>query len=279
MMRTSVSLAAFSPSPTAPVLYHGDLRAATNRIKALGYDGVDLFIRDPWSGESAQARKLLAERSLGIGVVMPAAMAGMGLFLGDMSASVRDEIVRRMKDIISFAGETGSMVSLGLVRGSVKEGDTLEALLRRFAETTSRLLPHAQRCGVELLIEPINRYEINTLNSSLEAWQFIQDTGLPLGLMLDTFHMNIEDRSIEESLRVCMPAIRHIHFLDSNRLAPGMGHLDMAMIYQQLHDQNYEGYLCLEALPRPDGDTVAEAGAAFFRRMRGCAAGEDHKKQ
>ncbi len=268
MMRTSVSLAVFDPKPTAPVLFWGDSDQATGRIRDLGYDGVDLFILDPEAAESRSVLRDLKARELGVGVVMPAAMAGLGLFLGDKSPDIRNTIVEKMKGIIRYAGEAGGMVSLGLVRGSVVPDDSVEELLKRFAGSVERILPTAEECGVELVIEPINRYEINTLNSSLEARDFIVESGLPLGLMLDTFHMNIEDVSPEESFRECLPWLRHVHFLDSNRLAPGMGHMDMEGLYVLLQSLGYEGYLCLEALARPDTMTCARNGAEFFRSMR-----------
>lgn len=273
MIKTSVSLSVFTPKPGAPVLFGGQLESAVPTIRQLGYDGVDLFVLDPAAEESRLALRLLRQNGLGVGVVMPAAMADAGLFLGDRSREVRDTIVRRMKDIIGYAGQAGGMVSLGLVRGSVMPGDTEEEFFKRFAGSVERLLPYARQCGVELVIEPINRYEINTLNSSLDALRFIRQSGLPLYLMLDTFHMNIEDVSIEESFRACMPLVKHIHFLDSNRLAPGMGHLDMAALCRLIGSLGYSGYLCLEALPRPDGLTCARRGMEFFRAV-GLAANE-----
>lgn len=267
MMQTSVSLSAFRPSNHAPVLFHGDLDACTAQIKDLGFEGVDLFIRDPMSENSRKAQKAIARKKLGVGVVMPAAMASAGLFLGDASPEIRDTIISKMRDIIFYASEVGGMVSLGLVRGSVQAGDTKSAFLKRFADSIARLLPTAERCGVDLLIEPINRYEINTLNNSLEAYAFIQQYQLPVYLLLDTFHMNIEDVSPEESFRRCMPIVKHIHFLDSNRLAPGMGHMDMAGLYHLLLGLGYKGFLCLEALPQPDGWTCAKRGREFFERM------------
>lgn len=272
-MKTSVSLSAFKAQKGMPVLFSSDLKTNIPQIRQLGYDGVDLFILDPKSEESILAKKLLKENNLGVGVVMPAALARQGLFLGDLNADIRSEIIPKLKEIIVFASEVGGMVSLGLVRGNVKPGDTYEAFLKRFTDSCNKLLPTASEYNVKLLIEPINRYEINTLNSSIEAYEFIKNSGLNLFLMLDTFHMNIEDVSIIESLRKCAPLIKHIHFLDSNRLAPGMGHLGMTEIYQTLQEIGYEGYLCLEALPLPSSEICAKQGIEFFKERQY----EEHK--
>jgi sugar phosphate isomerase/epimerase len=266
-MKTSVSLALFEPSPAAPVLLNLPIEETIPYIKETGYDGVDLFVHDPQADISLKAADLLRQHDLGVGVVMPAALAGQGLFLGHKDKDIREEIVGKMEDIMIYASQFGAMVSLGLVRGSFEPGEAVQDVLDRFAGTIEQLIPCSEKYGVELLVEPINRYEINTLNESRESFDFIKRSGLPLGLMLDTFHMNIEDESIEGSLEYCRDLIRHVHFLDSNRLAPGMGHLDMKGIYEKLKGMGYEGYLCLEALAKPDGRTVAEEGAAFFRSI------------
>ena len=268
-MKTSVSLSLFEGSKEAPILFRNDIENNIPFIKKMGYDGIDLFVLDPKAQVSGRAKELLKANDLGVGVVMPAALAGEGLFLGHIDKNIRQTILGRMEEIIDYTSDfEGGMVSLGLVRGSVEApGDTKEALLDRFADTTSKLIPFAKKRGVRLVIEPINRYEINTINSSLEAYDFIRQTGLPIGLMLDTFNMNIEDVDYHESLKVCGDLVWHVHFLDSNRLAPGMGHMDMTAIYETLKTINYDNYLCLEALQGKDYKETARQGIEYFRRI------------
>ncbi len=266
-MKKSVSLSLFQASETAPVLFMGDIERNIPLIKDMGYDGVDLFVLEPEAEVSKQALRVLKKNGLGVGVVMPAALAGEGLFLGHKDPEIRETIVPRMIEIMQYASEVGGMVSLGLVRGSVEGDDTVDALLDRFTDTVGKLMPASKKYGVDLVVEPINRYEINTLCSSIEAYEYIEKSGLDLYLMLDTFHMNIEDVSIEASLRTCADRIRHIHFLDSNRLAPGMGHLDMKGIYGILQDIGYDGYLCLEALAKPTTEICASKGMEFFNSI------------
>lgn len=265
-MKISVSLSLFDAPEGAPVLFSADIERAIPFIREIGYDGVDLFVREPEAAVSRRALKLLGEQDLGVGVVMPAALAGEGLFLSHRDPSVRSAVVGRMSKIIDYAAEAGGMVSLGLVRGSAEKGESQPEVLKRFLDTIEKILPHSSACGVDLLIEPINRYEINTLNGSNEAYDFIVQSGLPLYLMLDTFHMNIEDVSIIDSLGYCAERLKHVHFLDSNRLAPGMGHLEMDRILQTLVAIGYDGYLCLEALPKPDAESCALSGIDYFKR-------------
>lgn len=266
-MKTSVSLAVFQAPEGMPALFSGADDRNLGTIKELGYDGVDLFVREPASEATTQAMKGLREYGLGVGAIMPAALAREGLFLGDAKKEVRDEAVRRIGEIVQLAAQCGGMVSLGLVRGSRSAGETDAELLDRFLDSSEKLLKISEPLGVPLVIEPINRYEINTLNSLKETGEFIRGVGLPLFIMADTFHMNIEDVDLEETMRENLPLVKHIHFVDSNRRAPSMGHLDLASMYRMLEREGYSGYLCLETLPLPDPYTCAAAGAAFFRKM------------
>ncbi len=267
-MKTSVSLSVFPATEGMPVLFSGASEENVAEIARLGYDGVDLFVKDPLSEETKDAARLLAKYNLGVGVVMPAALAGQGLYLGDKDPAVRAECIKRIGEIIEFTASVGGMVSLGLVRGNRAADETLAEFYARYTESCAKLLEIAKPLGVALLIEPINRYEINTINSAREGIDYIKESGLDLYLMLDIFHMNIEDDSISGLLREALPLTKHIHFLDSNRLAPSMGHLDMANYYRLLDAMGYKGYLCLEALPKPTPQICAEQGALFFKNMQ-----------
>lgn len=268
-MKTGVSLSVFPAAPGMPALFSADLENSVRVIKELGYDGVDLFVLEPDAPETILAKRLLREHGLSVAMLMPAALAKAGLFLGHAEREVREATLRRLEPIVDLAGELGALVSVGLIRGSAGKDGNRDEFFDRFAGSCERLLGMAGRRGVRLALEPINRYEIDTLNTSLEALEFIEKTGLDLGLLLDTFHMNIEDASLAESFRRCAGRTAHIHFLDSNRLAPGMGHLDMAGLYDLIATTGYSGYLCLEALARPDSLTCARNGAAFFAERRG----------
>lgn len=142
-----------------------------------------------------------------------------------------------------------------------------EADWERAVRNIRELAKTAQECDVTLGMEVLNRYEGYMLNTCEEALQFVDEVGSDyVKVMLDTFHMNIEDASIEEGFRKCRDYIKHIHFVDSNRLAPGMGHLDMGGLIKVINEINYSGYLCLEALRKPDSMTVAENGIDFFKK-------------
>ncbi len=264
-MKTSVSLSIFEANPIAPILFSLATEENFEMIKDLGYDGLDLFIDDPTSDRAKNVVRLINKYDLGVGVVMPAALAGQGLYLGDDDENIRKTCIAKISEIIKFTEDLGGMVSVGLVRGSTKVGETLDTFNKKFIDSCEKLLKIS---SIDLLIEPINRYEINTINSAREGIDFIKKTGLPMYLMLDTFHMNIEDVDMFEMFREAWDLTKHIHFLDSNRLAPSMGHTDMEGLYKLFLELGYNGFLCLEALSKPDSYTCAKAGAEFFKKMK-----------
>jgi sugar phosphate isomerase/epimerase len=117
---------------------------------------------------------------------------------------------------------------------------------------------------VSVIIEPVNRYEINFVNSLDQGAALLRKVGRPnLGLMPDVFHMNIEDAHIGESLARNGKFIRYVHLADSNRLAPGQGHLDFGDVFDGLRSARFDGWAAIEILPQPDPDTAARQAAEF----------------
>jgi sugar phosphate isomerase/epimerase len=85
------------------------------------------------------------------------------------------------------------------------------------------------------------------------------------GLLLDTFHMNIEETDLEEAIRSGGDRIFHFHVADSNRWHPGAGHLDFKQLLKSLTSIGYEGWVSGEFLPLPDVDTAAQQGLAYLK--------------
>ncbi|MFQ6672056.1 MAG: TIM barrel protein, partial [Candidatus Tectimicrobiota bacterium] len=123
----------------------------------------------------------------------------------------------------------------------------------------------AEEEGVRLVLEPLNRYETNLVNTVAEALQLIKEVGSEaMGLLFDTFHANIEEPSIEGSIRAAGSRLLHVHVADSNRWHPGAGHIDFAQIVATLREVGYDGYLSAEILPLPDPHTCARKTIEFL---------------
>jgi sugar phosphate isomerase/epimerase len=171
-----------------------------------------------------------------------------------------------MEAHIRLAAQFGSMVIVGLLRGRIR-GDRA-ATDSRLDGALRGILPIAVRERVPILFEPINRYETDYLGTIDDVLAVIRRIGSPvLGVLADTFHMNIEEVSMDAALRRAGPRLHHIHAADSNRWAPGWGHLDFSSIVRTLREVGYDGYLSAEILPRPDPLSAARQAATFLRPL------------
>src|SRR5262249_9217551 len=112
--------------------------------------------------------------------------------------------------------------------------------------------------NVRIVIEPVNRYESNWLNTVEEVLDLIERLGEDnVGVLPDTFHMNIEEADMLEALRRARPRLWHLHVADSNRRAPGAGHLDFNEIVIALAGQGYTEAVSAEILPYPTLEVAA----------------------
>ncbi len=103
------------------------------------------------------------------------------------------------------------------------------------------------KSAVNLTLECWNRYGTYLLNRPEQAVRLWHETELSNGgVMADTYHMNIEERSLPEAIREAGEQLNHVHLSDSNRAAPGQGHTDFESILRALLDTGYPGYLTFE---------------------------------
>lgn len=233
----------------------------------LGYDGVELAVRDPGQVDAkAVARALRNARLHAPAIGTGQAYLKEGLSLTHDDEGIRTRAIERMEAHIRLAGQLGSMVIVGLLRGRIL-GDRA-ATDARLDGALRRLLPIAEREHVAILFEPINRYETDYLGTIDDVLAVIARHGSPaLGILADTFHMNIEEMSLEAALRLAGGRLRHIHAADSNRWAPGWGHLDFSSIVGTLREVGYKGYLSAEILPRPDPLGAARQAVTYLRPL------------
>ncbi len=146
---------------------------------------------------------------------------------------------------------------LGLIRGITPEGQTHEQSMAYLVEAIQECAAAAAGTGVRFALEPMNRYETDLIHTVAGGLELIDRVGFAnFGLLLDTFHMNIEEPSIEGSIGSCGDRIFHFHVADSNRWYPGAGHLDFGSILKALSDTGYEGFVSGEFLPLPDADAA-----------------------
>lgn len=193
---------------------------------------------------------------------------GYSLYSSD--ASKRQKTIDRLKAHIDFAVELKSMVIIGGIRGKIEaaSGEDWQTEAEKGLEAIATCAEYAKRANVVLLLEPINRYETNVVNTIEQGLEMIQKLGNSnLKLLPDTFHMNIEEKSISNSLMKARSSIGYVHFADSNRLAPGWGHFDFAGVLSVLEIIGYADPIGVEVLPKPSDRASAEQAIHFLRML------------
>ncbi|MGA8084156.1 MAG: sugar phosphate isomerase/epimerase family protein [Candidatus Nitrosopolaris sp.] len=148
--------------------------------------------------------------------------------------------------------------------------DQKEGLIRRIAiPTLSKLTKYASDYGIQLLLEPLNRYSTPYCTTAKEALcianQINQDN---FGVLLDTFHMNIEEDSIERAIMESRRLLRHTHFADNNRKMPGSAHIDFHSIIKSLSTIKYDGYISFEPILTDDRyETATKDGLEVIKAI------------
>lgn len=270
-MKLSLAIQTPEVKTAVPVaLLSGTLEEKLGRAAQLGAQGVELMTADPRALEWQAVAELLRKNDLEAAAVASGAILfSLGLALLHSEPEKAAQARERLYSLIDFAAALGSpLVTIGSFRGRSAwvEGDgqaRLAAILREAGEA-------AAVRGVRLVLEPLNRYEADLINTAGQGLEFLQMVHHPaVGLLLDTFHVNIEETSWTEPFARLMAAgkLWHVHLGDNNRLPPGSGLIDFPAIVSTLYDLGYNGYLSAELLAKPDPDTAAVQTLTYMRAL------------
>jgi sugar phosphate isomerase/epimerase len=226
------------------------------RIAAAGYDGVELP-GEPHRWPAAELRRLLARHRL-----EPVALTASCMFpdtprdLANPDPAIRGQAVRYLVDCARFAAEVGAPITQMLASGETRLAPvaTLEQEWRWSVEGMREAAREAERVGVRICVEPLNRYEAYLVTSVAEGLRYLEDVGSPaVGLTLDLFHANIEEPDPAASIRAAGARLWHVQVADTTRRGLGHGHLDLAAVAAALADIGYGGALVVEIMaPGPD---------------------------
>jgi sugar phosphate isomerase/epimerase len=254
--------------PHGPLaLLSGSLAEKVGKAARLGFDGVELMVRDPAKLDWVSIKDTVGNAGLEIPQVVTGELFGAdGLCLATADQALARRAMERLRGVMDMAAYLGAMVNIGRLRGRLSslasEPDPWAFACRQLGSAVA----YAAEKGVKITLEPINRYETDFVLNASEGMQLIEDIGAEnLGLMLDMFHMNIEEPSIEEGFRLAGERLWHVHLADSNRHYPGRGHLNYSSIFATLADIGFRGYVSAEILPLPDPDSAAIRTMEFLR--------------
>jgi sugar phosphate isomerase/epimerase len=245
----------------------GALEDNLAKIAAMGYQGVELAIRDPRLIDLPSLSTLIDRH----GLKVPAIGTGQAwgeekISFTDPDPAVRQTAIDRIISDIPAAAHFNASIIIGLIRGLVRPGVSDAQAMDWLVHALQICCLAAEPYGVKLALEPINRYETTLVHNVSEGLALIQRVGAEnLGLLLDTFHMNIEETNIEDSIADCGHKIFHFHAADSNRHYPGAGHLNFLSILTALSATGYGGFVSGEFLPLPDADTAARKAIQYLK--------------
>ena len=254
-----------APTGFGPMLFAGRVGEAVAVSRELGFDGIEISLRHPDELERRELQALLDES----GLQLAALASGRsyfedGLSLADPDDAGRARAVARVVTLAEFAASFEAPLIIGLVRGKAPADGDLEAALERFDLSMEECLQRTAAAGGRFTIEAINRYETPLLCTAAETVAAVERIGSArVSVLLDTFHMNIEEGSIGAAIRATGAHLGHFHIVDSNRRAAGMGHVDFAEVAAALRDIDYQGWISAEILPLPDDRAAAEQARRF----------------
>ncbi len=257
------------PLPVPVTLLSGALEEKLAKAAAMGYDGVELVTTDPASLDPAPLRASLRTHGLRVSAIASGGMAfaaNLTLLHSDPDKAAAARM--RLDQMIDLAAALEApVVTIGSFRGRSVSGT--ERSLQELTQVLRRAGQHAESCGVRLALEPLNRYEADLFHTAAHMLDFLAQVNSPaVGVLLDTYHMNIEECSWTEPHRQVMAAgkLFYVHLGDNNRLPPGQGLIDFQAILCTLREIGYDGWLSAELLPKPDADTAARQTVEAMRK-------------
>ncbi|RIV23848.1 sugar phosphate isomerase/epimerase [Fibrisoma montanum] len=259
-MKSCVTIALVPSIRTGPWIYWDDLEAGMQKAATLGFDAVELFTASTDAIAPNQLTALGEQYNLAIAAVGTGAGKVMhGLTLTDPDPAVRAKARQFIQDMIEFGAQVQAPAIIGSMQGNAAPTASRQQALDWLAEGLNQLGDYAERQGVPLIYEPLNRYETNLINRLDDGVALLTTLATRnVRLLADLFHMNLEEASLPDSIRSAGTAIGHVHFADSNRRPVGFGHTEMNGIVEALTEIGYGGYISAEAFPWPDPDAAAE---------------------
>ncbi|MFT4589975.1 MAG: sugar phosphate isomerase/epimerase [Candidatus Binatia bacterium] len=269
MIKTAITVSLVKEAEGGPFVYWHDLPGACAKAAELGFDAVEIFAPHPDAVDDDELKALLETHGLKVAAVG----TGGGWVIHKLTLTNADPEIRQkarefIRAIIDWGAEFNAPAIIGSMQGRFEGDVSKEQALAWLADALEDLGAHAAAKGTQLFYEPLNRYETNLINRTEDGVRLLEGlTTDNVKLLSDVFHMNIEEANIADAFRTGGKHVGHVHFVDSNRRATGMGHMNHTPIAEALREIGYDGYVSAEAFPIPSSDEAAESTIAVCKRL------------
>jgi D-psicose/D-tagatose/L-ribulose 3-epimerase len=249
---------------TSP-LTTAELEKLAPLVKKIGFDWIEVPLESLDDLDHKRGAAIIKE--YGLGVSATAAM-GPDRDLIHPDQAVRENGMAYVKGAIRATHDLGATNFVGPLYSAV--GRTWQMTAEERARDTdllvknlSELSNYAADHGVVLCVEPLNRFETSFINLAEQVIAVVDRVGHPnCQIMLDTFHMNIEEKSSGDAIRAAGKRLKHLHSCENDRGAPGSGQVAWKEVAQALKDIGYEGAVVIESFT-PQVKSIARAAAIW----------------
>jgi len=261
-----------------------EMNPIADRLKQIGYDGVECFIDTQDVGvyqKFGEHLKQVGLQSTCVTVVGPDENPA------SESASVRRQAVAHLKGAVDRAHALGASVICGPFHSAFATFTRREPQPDEYAysaEVLHEVADYAQQANIVLTPEALNRFECYLCNTMEQLAELVRQANHPhVRAMFDTHHANMEEKRFPEAIRTISPYLAHVHISENDRGTPGDGHIPWDDTFRTLAEINYTGWMTIEAFTRNDINfansinvwreyskpwDIAENGLKFIKAMQ-----------
>jgi sugar phosphate isomerase/epimerase len=247
MAKTSVFvLAPDFPSLEGHEMLGGSFAKSLPAAKRLGYDGVEIIMGDPDVFDPVALQAFLKEYDLGISAINSGGIQYMfksGLVSDDPQQ--RDFAFDKLQHTIRHCRDLGCLQQIGVARGPAVPGRSMRWFKDCLVDVLKAAAAYAAELGVEVVFEYTNRFEINSINTGVEACEIVDRVASPnVGMLVDTYHSYLEDPDVYQNILTLNGHVKHFHLHDSNGGAAiiGQGENDFDRIMRTCGQIGYHGW-------------------------------------
>lgn len=223
-----------------------DILPYADIARRLGYDGVELSLLGDVKTKAEQIGQAIREKGLAI-----TCTTGLGpdTDIASLDASIRENGLKALQESIETVHRLGAQQLTGVIYGAwgVSDAANREERLKWATEYLGKASHRAEELDVHLGIEAINRYETDLINTSQQALNLAKHVNSThLGVHLDSYHMNIEEKSPVRAIINCGTWLKHYHVVDNDRGIPGSGTINFVDQVEALKEIEYDGWVTCE---------------------------------